>query len=184
MKEKIETIANEIQEVLGRVNPEESLELSNELLQAKRIFIAGTGRSGLVGKMFAMRMMHSGYSVYVVGETITPSINSDDLLLVISGSGSTKTLLHYANQGKSVGSKVALVTTNEDSPIGQISDVKVIIPAATKKRLPHEPKTIQPLGSQFDQSAHLLLDAIIVHLLEQNNQKDDSSLNMKHANLE
>ncbi|MRH44480.1 6-phospho-3-hexuloisomerase [Aquibacillus halophilus] len=184
MKHVTDTIANEIQEVLQSINPNESKELADELKQARRIFIAGTGRSGLVGKIFAMRLMHSGYQVYVVGETITPSIETEDILLVISGSGSTQSLKYYANQAKSVGAKLTLVTTNKDSEIGKISDCTVLIPAATKKRLPHEPDTIQPLGSQFDQSAHLLLDAVIVYLLQQQDGKEESSLNKKHANLE
>ncbi|WP_163538943.1 6-phospho-3-hexuloisomerase [Gracilibacillus sp. YIM 98692] len=184
MKQVTETIANEISEVLKRINADELKQLANELKGRKRIFIAGTGRSGLVGKVFAMRLMHSNYHVYVVGETITPSIEAEDILLVISGSGSTETLKYYAKQAKSVGAAVALVTTNKDSGIGKISDCHVQIPAATKKRLPHEPDTIQPLGSQFDQSAHLLLDAVIVYLLQSQEIEDESSLNKKHANLE
>ena len=184
MKHVIDTIANEVQEVLKRINPNESEKLADELKATNRIFLAGTGRSGLVGKIFAMRLMHSEYQVYVVGETITPSIEPEDLLLVISGSGSTESLKYYATKAKDVGAKLALVTTNKDSAIGKISDYTVVIPAATKKRLAHEPSTIQPLGSQFDQSAHLLLDAVMVFLLQQQESKDESSLNKKHANLE
>lgn len=184
MKQLTDTIANEVKEVVGRVNPEESEKLAELLQQSERIFIAGTGRSGLIGKVFAMRMMHSGYHVYVVGETITPSIRSNDMLLVISGSGTTATLKYYASKVKEVDAKLALVTTNEHSAIGELSDCTVVVPAATKKRLDQEPDTIQPLGSQFDQSAHLLLDAIVVYLLQQYGEEDTKSLNQQHANLE
>ncbi|WP_138418669.1 6-phospho-3-hexuloisomerase [Aquibacillus sediminis] len=184
MKQVTKTISDEVSEVLRNVNTTETELLANELKQAKRIFIAGTGRSGLVGKMVAMRLMHSGYPVYVVGETITPSIEAEDLLLVISGSGNTEMLKYYGTQAKSIGAKVALVTTNKDSAIGQMSDCNVVIPAATKKRLPHEPTTIQPLGNQFDQSAHLVLDAVIIYLLQLDDRGNDGSLNKKHANLE
>ncbi|WP_078431501.1 6-phospho-3-hexuloisomerase [Metabacillus halosaccharovorans] len=185
MKKIIETIAGEISGVLAQIDENEAAKLANELQNAKRIFIAGTGRSGLIGKVFAMRMMHSEYPVYVVGETITPSIETGDLLLTISGSGSTGSLVQYAKKAKKIDAKVALVTTNKDSVIGELSDCTITIPAATKKRLASEPDTIQPLGSQFDQSAHLLLDAIIVYLLLQKPEgKSHSSLNQKHANLE
>jgi len=185
MKKIIETVASEISGVLGQIDENEATQLGNELENAKRIFIAGTGRSGLVGKVFAMRLMHSGYSVYVVGETITPSIETGDLLLAISGSGSTGSLVQYAKTAKKIDTKVALVTTNKESVIGELSDCVVTIPAATKKRLPSEPTTIQPLGSQFDQAAHLLLDSIIVYLQQLNPEgKSHSSLNQKHANLE
>ncbi|MEK5444328.1 MULTISPECIES: 6-phospho-3-hexuloisomerase [unclassified Fredinandcohnia] len=185
MKKIIETVAEEVSGVLGQIDESKTLELANELQNAKRIFIAGTGRSGLVGKVFAMRLMHCGYSVFVVGETITPSIETGDLLVLISGSGNTGSLVQYAGKAKEIDAKVVLVTTNVDSLIGQLSDISVRIPAATKKRIASEPSTIQPLGSQFDQSAHLLLDAIIVYLLQKSPEgKSHSNLNQKHANLE
>ncbi len=185
MKNITDNIVNEVGEVLSKVNPEESEKLAIELQNAKRIFVAGTGRSGLVGKTFAMRLMHSGYSVYAVGETITPSIENGDLLLIISGSGTTGSLKEYATKSKEVGSKLALLTTNKDSVIGKLSDCTILIPAATKKRLSREPDTIQPLGSQFDQSAHLLLDAVVVYLLQQQSENENAAkLNHKHANLE
>jgi len=184
MKKITDTLVSEVTEVLQQVDPNETTELAMEIKQAKRIFVTGTGRSGLVGKIFAMRLMHSGYPIYVVGETITPSIETGDLLLVISGSGNTATLKHFAAKAKEVDAELALVTTNKDSDIGQMSDCCVSIPAATKNRLEVEPATIQPLGSQFDQSAHILMDAIVVYLLQDPEGKKHSSLNQKHANLE
>ncbi|MBT2600309.1 6-phospho-3-hexuloisomerase [Oceanobacillus sp. ISL-73] len=185
MKQKINTIAREIQEVLGQVIEAEVIELAEGIQQAPRVFIAGTGRSGLVGKMFGMRLMHSGYQIYIVGETNTPSLESNDLLLLISGSGGTTSLLNYANKAKEIDAKVGLVTTNKESSIGSQSDYIVRVPAATKKRLSQEPDTIQPLGSQFDQSAHLLLDAIVVYLLDMYPaNRSVESLNQKHTNLE
>src|SRR5699024_12293656 len=114
------------------------------------------------GKMVGMRLMHSGYSVYIVGETITPSLESEDLLLLISGSGGTKSLMNYASKAKEINATVAIVTTNKDSTIGNESDYRIHIPAATKKRLPEEPDTMRPLGSQLDQSTHLLQEAMDV----------------------
>ncbi|WP_164667825.1 6-phospho-3-hexuloisomerase [Virgibacillus doumboii] len=182
MRKTITTVANEIAEVLNHINEDEVLALEDKIKEAKRVFISGTGRSGLIGKVFAMRLMQSDFPVYVVGETITPSIEDEDLLIIISGSGSTGSLVQFAEKTTNVGAKLALVTTNKDSQIGQLSDCTVFIPAATKKREPHEPDTIQPLGSQFDQSAHLLLDALMVHLLENGTNK--KQLNKRHANLE
>ncbi|WP_152655373.1 6-phospho-3-hexuloisomerase [Oceanobacillus sp. CFH 90083] len=185
MKEILNTVAGEMQEVLSQVNENQTVELAEKIQTANRIFIAGTGRSGLAGKMFAMRLMHSGYQVYVVGETITPSLESDDLLLLISGSGGTASLLNYAKKAKDIGASVALVTTNPQSAIGAFSSQLVRIPAATKKRLETEPATIQPLGSQFDQSAHLVLDSIVVYLLRTYpGNRNEESLNQKHTNLE
>ena len=39
-----------------------------------KVLVMGAGRSGLVGKAFAMRLLHLGFNSYVLGETIVPSI--------------------------------------------------------------------------------------------------------------
>ncbi|WP_077325272.1 6-phospho-3-hexuloisomerase [Virgibacillus siamensis] len=185
MKNITQSVVKEVTEVLGHVDSDQAVQAAKELQHAQRIFITGTGRSGAVGKMFAIRLMHMGFHVFVVGESITPSIQSDDLLLIISGSGSTTTLKQYAKQAKEIDARTVLLTTNEASPIGKLSDCTLRIPAATKNRLDSEPETIQPLGSQFDQSAHLLLDAIAVYLLKQRPKHHDSpNLVQQHANLE
>ncbi|MYL69855.1 6-phospho-3-hexuloisomerase [Halobacillus litoralis] len=184
MKQTIQTVSDEISHVLKQVNVNEAEALSNQLIQAKRIFIAGEGRSGLMGKAFAMRLMHADFQVFVLGETITPSIEAEDLLVVISGSGSTQSLKHFTEKAKEVGAVVAAITTNPSSTIAELSDRVLAVPAATKKRLPGEPSTIQPLGNQFDQSVHLLLDAVIIHTLDQKNGLTNNEMVERHANLE
>jgi len=185
MKSIILTVAEEITNVLSQVKEEEAIQLSNELKKAKRIFVYGEGRSGLMGKAFAMRLMHGGYSVFVVGETITPSIEAGDLMVAISGSGSTGGIYQFASKAKQIGAKVFLVTTNNESKIASVSDGILTIPAATKYRKSHEPKTIQPLGNQFDQSVHLLLDSIIISTLETDQQETVyKEMTKRHTNLE
>ncbi|WP_332696728.1 6-phospho-3-hexuloisomerase [Halalkalibacter lacteus] len=185
MRSIIETVANEMSTVLANINEEEALQLSKELSSAKRIFVSGEGRSGLMGKAFAMRLMHGGFTVYVIGETITPSIEADDLLVAISGSGSTGAMYQFASKAKEAGARVLLVTTNKESKIAAISDGTLIIPAATKYRRPDEPRTIQPLGNQFDQAVHLVLDSIIMGTLKKSESNTDfAEMTKRHANLE
>lgn len=185
MKSIIHKVVNEVSTVLGNVSEEEVLHLSAQLKKAKRIFVYGEGRSGLMGKAFAMRLMHGGFPVYVIGETVTPSIGEDDLLVAISGSGSTSVILQFTKQAKQLGAKVFLVTTNRESPIATMSDGIVIIPAATKHRRHGEPPTIQPLGNQFDQSVHLVLDAVIIGTLQEKGKKvNNVEMAKRHTNLE
>ncbi|PLR78342.1 6-phospho-3-hexuloisomerase [Bacillus sp. V3-13] len=183
MKTIIDTIGKEIISVLSLVKEEEALTLSRKIKEAKRIFVYGEGRSGLMGKAFAMRLMHGGYSVFVVGETITPSIEEGDLLVAISGSGSIGMIHEFCLKARKLGATVFLVTTNRDSKIAKVSDAVLVIPAATKYRRPEEPTTIQPLGNQFDQSVHLLLDGVIIHSLQVNKEVNDA-MRKRHANLE
>lgn len=184
MRPIINSLVEEIRSVLVNVSEEEAIKVSNYLQTAKRIFVAGEGRSGLIGKAFAMRLMHGGYEVYVIGETITPSIEKNDLFIAISGSGSTGTILDLVKKAKKTGAKVIAVTTNGESETAQLSDQLLIIPAATKYRRSGEPDTIQPLGNQFDQSVHLLLDAIIIHCLQEQEVNSHENMRNRHANLE
>lgn len=67
-------ILAEISQVLSHI-PEDDLEITAKRLeQAPRIFVIGEGRSGLMARAFAMRLMHLGAVSYVIGETITPAI--------------------------------------------------------------------------------------------------------------
>lgn len=185
MKSTIEKVAEEVSLVLSSISEKEALDLSDRIKAANRIFVYGEGRSGLMGKAFAMRLMHGGFSVYVIGETITPSIESDDLLITISGSGSTSSILQFASQAKNTGAEIFLVTTNKESKIAEICSGVLIIPAATKYRRATEPPTIQPLGNQFDQSVHLVLDAIIIATLKKGDQSSShEEMKNRHANLE
>ncbi|ANU11919.1 hypothetical protein A1A1_17065 [Planococcus antarcticus DSM 14505] len=185
MKSIIETIAEEISIVLSNINEDEANELVEYLRGANRVFVYGEGRSGLMGKAFAMRLMHGGFPVFVIGETITPSIEADDLLVAISGSGSTGAILQFAAKAKEAKAKVFLVTTNKSSEIAEVCNGMLIVPAATKYRRDNEPSTIQPLGNQFDQSVHLVLDAIIIATLQTNDQQSSyEEMTKRHANLE
>ncbi|QIZ09354.1 6-phospho-3-hexuloisomerase [Priestia megaterium] len=179
----IETILIEVETVISQV-PEEQLQgLAVELHKAKRIFIIGEGRSGLMAKSFAMRLMHLGANVYVVGETITPSIEQGDLLVAVSGSGTTKSVVWTAEKTHSLGCPVIAVTTNPESALAATANPILHVPAATKYRRENELKTIQPLGSMFDQSVHILFDVICLEYGKLN-EVDHSQAFGRHSNLE
>ncbi|SDK03459.1 6-phospho-3-hexuloisomerase [Sediminibacillus albus] len=180
----IQTVSQEISGVLTNIDSQRVEQFATHLNSAKRIFIDGEGRSGLMGKAFAMRLMHAGFEVYVVGETITPSISKGDLYVALSGSGSTGGTYTKAEKARAAEARIAAVTANPESPLSRLADVSVYLPTATKKRLAHEPATIQPLGNQFDQSLHLVLDAAVIFTIEKFKHTSHESLKQQHANLE
>ena len=92
VKSSVRNIISEISSVMEEIDENTIEEVISEILNANKIFIVGAGRSGLVGKAFAMRLMQIGFKVYVVGETITPSMEEGDLLIAISNSGETKSV--------------------------------------------------------------------------------------------
>lgn len=183
MKDLLDGITAEVATVLSQVDEEEAAHFANRIRQAKRIFVCGEGRSGLMAKAFAMRLMHGGKSVYVVGETITPGMETGDTLIVISGSGRTGSLLYIADQAVQEGAEVVVVTTDPHSPLGGLAHFTCEVPAATKYRRSGRYTSMQPMGNAFDQAAHLLLDAIVIQALHVD-EALQRKMEEKHANLE
>lgn len=158
----------------------------------KKVFVIGAGRSGLVGKAFAMRLLHLGFNVYVIGETILPRASPDDILIAISGSGRTKLVVAAAEAAKSALVKVVAITSHPDSPLGKLSDIVVVIPGRTKISLEedyvtrqilgiHEP--LAPLGTLFEDTTMIFLDGIVAELMHKLGMTEED-LKRLHANIE
>jgi len=158
------TVRTEMDRVLSQVDEAAPDRLVERLLAAPRVFTAGEGRSGLMAKAFAMRLMHLGLTVYSVGETITPGFDEADVLLAVSGSGATAGTLRAARQVRQKNGTVLAVTTDPDSPLADLAVEALVVPAATKARAAGEAATQQPPGSLFDQCTHVLLDAICLEI--------------------
>lgn len=176
-------VVEELRQTVHLISDEEAEKLVNLILESKKIFVAGAGRSGLMGKSFVMRMMHMGIDAYVVGETVTANLEKDDLLIIGSGSGETKTLVAIAEKAKSLGGTVAAITISPDSTIGELADLTITLPGVTKDQSEGDYKTIQPMGSLFEQTMLLFYDAIILRFMEKKGL-DSTKMYGKHANLE
>ncbi|WP_457753951.1 3-hexulose-6-phosphate synthase, partial [Thermococcus sp.] len=103
IRKAMHDITEHIGHVADALRLEEVRGMIDAMIGANKIFIYGAGRSGLVGKAFAMRLMHLDFNVYVVGETITPAFEEGDLLIAISGSGETRTIVDAAEIAKKQG---------------------------------------------------------------------------------
>ncbi|MCI1944403.1 6-phospho-3-hexuloisomerase [Clostridium luticellarii] len=174
-------ILNEVNDVVNNVDENQMDNIVELISKDKRIFIYGEGRSGFVGRCFAMRLMHLGYAVYVVGETITPAINENDIIVAISGSGETSLVLNIAGKARDKGTLVIGVSSKEDSSLIKISSSFLIVPGATKSD--KSVKSIQLLSSLFDQSLHIVLDAICLKLSYKDKLDNEEAIK-NHVNLE
>lgn len=181
---------------LGELSLEDVERFINKLISvyydSKKILVLGAGRSGLVGRAFAMRLSHLGFNVYVFGETINPPINPGDVLIAISGSGRTKLVVTAAEVAKSLGAIVMSITTYPDSPLGRISDVVVRVPGRTKisgeddynvRQLKGIYEPLAPLGTLFEITTLVMLDATTAELMARLG-KTEEDLRLRHANIE
>lgn len=157
-------------------------QLAQKITEVERIFVIGEGRSGLAIRMAAMRLMHLGCQVYVVGETTTPSIRASDLFIACSGSGSTETVCAIATKAKTIGAYLVGVTVNKQSSLGQLVDLTIELAAATKQDFEHG-RSQQFAGSLFEQSTLLFFDTLF-YVLSQMLNKNPQLLLALHANLE
>jgi 6-phospho-3-hexuloisomerase len=176
-------IVKELNRTIDQLSEAEAEKLVDRILESKKVFVAGAGRSGFMAKSFVMRLMHMGLDAFVVGETVTPSLEEDDILIIASGSGETKSLVSMAEKAKAIKASVAVVTISPESTIGKLSDVAVKIPAKPKAGADSDYKTIQPMGSLFEQTLLLFFDAVILRIMDKKGL-ESGVMYGRHANLE
>jgi 6-phospho-3-hexuloisomerase len=194
--EAVGEILKGISDAMEKVDPENVEDLVNELIRAhdegRRVLVVGAGRSSLVGRAFAMRLMHLGLNVYVLGETINPSVADGDIALVISGSGSTALPVTVAEMAKKLGVRVLAVTSNPDSPLGKLADLTVVVPGRSKaaredeyhsRQLLGEHESLTPMGTLFENSSMVFLDSLIVELMDRLGVSEDE-MKRRHAAIE
>jgi 6-phospho-3-hexuloisomerase len=194
VQDMMRLMASKIRATATNLSDGEITAFLQEILNADRIYVMGAGRSGLVAKAFAMRLMHLGFTAYVVGETITPAMRPNNLLVIFSGSGQTKTIADIAVTSHEVGGRIALITSNRESRIALIADAIVIIENQRDKvgdetaefevrQMTGEYGSFAPLGTLFETAAMVFADACISMLMEIS-KIDEKELKNRHANIE
>jgi 6-phospho-3-hexuloisomerase len=157
-----------------------------------RILVMGAGRSGLVGRAFAMRLLHLGYNAYVLGETIVPAIREGDIVIAISGSGKTKLIVTAAEAAKEAKARLIAVTSYPDSPLGRLADLVIEVPGRTKyssetdyfaRQILGMTEPLALLGTLFEDTAMIVLDGIVAELMIRL-KKTEEDLRLVHANIE
>ena len=193
MKSSIEAIIENVKEAETYLDNDEINNFMNEITNAENVFVIGAGRSGLVAKAFAMRLMHLGISAYVVGETISPAINDADCILAISGSGETNTIVSAAKTSKKRGARILSLTSYPKSSLGKISDVSIYVRGRTKaeaddknylkRQIDGNYTSLTPLGTAFELTSLIFLDGLICELMNRLG-KTENDLKKRHAVLE
>jgi 6-phospho-3-hexuloisomerase len=178
MMEILDAIQAEIQDVLAQVREEEMEAVMGCIKKTARIFVDGEGRSGLMAKGFAMRLMHLGYTVFVVGETITPALHQEDVFIGVSGSGSSMNVVHDAQKAKKLSCKIIAVTGKRDSPLAQTADHILCVPGTVRADIGSGRNSIQLLSSLFDQSLHISLDALCLMISRRDAVANDAATGM------
>ncbi|ADG13427.1 SIS domain-containing protein [Methanocaldococcus infernus] len=147
---------------------EEITFLSNKILNAKRVFIFGVGRSGYIGRCFHIRLLHLNIDSYFL--TDAPAFKRGDLLIVISGSGETESVVNVAKKAKEIGEVIGVVCK-----CGNLKDIKLI-------KLPVEKNSFLPMGTAFEELALIFFDLVIAKLMRKLNLREEDIIK-NHNNL-
>ncbi len=194
--EASEEILRGVSRAINAIDPGQVETLLDTLLytkiEEKKALILGAGRSGLVGRAFAMRLMHVGIDVYVMGETITPAIGEGDIVIIISGSGSGAMSTTAAHMAKRLGSLIFAVTSYPDSELAQISDHVIVVSGREavaeesdyqSRQLLGEHESLAPMGTLFEDTCMVFLDGLIAELMIRL-EVSEVSMRKKHSTIE
>jgi 6-phospho-3-hexuloisomerase len=176
MQDSLQYILKEMQDALVRIDPKAVEEAIATLAAAKKIFIYGVGRSGLVGQAFAVRLVQMGFDVHFVGDMTTPFVDETDAVIIVSNTGETMSAVQTANIVRRVGAKVISVTSNPNSKLGHASNIILEVGQAKDE----QKKKYAPLGTIFEDAALVLFDSLVPVIMERMDQ-NEASLRRRHA---
>ncbi len=178
--ESVEYIMDSIQysfENLSCKNIEKAVDI---LISGNNVFVYGSGRSGLVGRTFAMRLMQLGLESYFIGETITPAVKKGDCVFFVSKTGETQTAIQAAEivHNRLEESKIIVLTASPESTLAELSDVVLTLePKETEKN-----DTLAPLGTVFENTAMIFLDGLVAVLMDELGETEED-MKIRHPIL-
>jgi 6-phospho-3-hexuloisomerase len=176
MTDSLEYLLESVRRSVSSIDAEKVNGLIDSIMKAKTIFVYGSGRSGLIGQFFCVRLVQLGFDVHFVGDMTTPIITEGDVTILVSSTGNTMSVVQTANIASRVGSKVISITDNPDSKLAIASDLVIYLPVCRDK----DRSRFAPLGTVFEESAMMFLDSTIPVIMERLG-KTESDMRKRHA---
>lgn len=176
-------ILKEVTSVLSKITERQTSQFASEIARAKRIYITGQGRSGLVVKAFGQRLMHLGYTVHLADEITAPAISRGDILVACSGTGTTKLTLYMARKARQIGARSIVLTADARSALAREARQLIAIPVRVNPSQRKGVRSRQPVRSLFEQALFIYLDSVVIALMNTLGIRRER-LNRRHGNLE
>jgi 6-phospho-3-hexuloisomerase len=169
-------IAGRVTEALDRIDPAAIARVVALLARAPSTFVYGAGRSGIIGRAFAMRLVQIGLTAYVIGESVTPIVRKGDAVVILSGRGESYSSIQTANIVRREGAELVVVTGRAASKLAHIATVLLPIDFPEDGDRPR----FAPLGTLFESASLRLTDAIIAELMTVRGESEES-MRRRHA---
>jgi 6-phospho-3-hexuloisomerase len=184
MKEYRKLVLEEIAPALFKISSSLTERFIRLIKGAKRIYISGVGRSGLIVKAFGQRLMHLGFEVHLADEISAPGIAKGDVLIACSGTGSTQLTVYMAKKARKIGAKVVALTASPRSRLARYASLLIIIPTPLEMgKRSYGMISKQPARSLFEQVLFLYVESLVIYLMELLGVTE-RRIEKRHANLE
>jgi 6-phospho 3-hexuloisomerase len=174
----MKSILADLQRIIDAIPEQTTDAFVESIVGANRVFMYGLGRSGLVARMFGMRLVHLSQDATIVGDTTTPAVRQDDLLILCSRTGRSPILGHAVSLAHAQGSKALAVLGDQGTRIESSADLVVRLPIEVAHSAMH-----QPMGSLWEQALLLYLDGVIVLRLMEKLGLTQEDMERIHSNL-
>jgi 6-phospho-3-hexuloisomerase len=174
--ESREYIARRVTEALGRIAPEVVQQTVETLLKAPKIFVYGAGRSGIIGRAFAMRLVQVGLAAFVIGESTTPIVKAGDAVFILSGRGESQSSIQTANIVRREGAQLIVLTGRETSKLAHAANLSIPLDFPDDAEQPG----LAPLGTLFESASLHFTDALISAIMRARGETEES-MRRRHA---
>jgi 6-phospho 3-hexuloisomerase len=161
---------------LQSIPPETIRQTVALLLGASSIFVYGAGRSGIIGRAFAMRLVQCGLSAFVIGESTTPIVRASDAVFILSGRGESYSSIQTANIVRREGAKLIVFTGRATSKLAHAANLTISLAFDEDRPRPR----LAPLGTLFEAAGLSFTDALIAEIMQARGETEDS-MRRRHA---
>jgi 6-phospho-3-hexuloisomerase len=169
-------IAERVTDALARIDPATVGSVVALLARAPATFVYGAGRSGIVGRAFAMRLVQVGLTAYVIGESVTPIVRRGDAVVILSGRGESHSSIQTANIVRREGAELVVITGRASSKLAHIATTLVPVDFPDD---PERPR-LAPLGTLFESASLRLTDALVAELMRVRGETEET-MRRRHA---
>lgn len=138
------------------------------------VFGLGAGRMGYSLQAFIMRLSHMGINAFMIGDTTLPRVKLNDIVIINSSSGETKSIVLLAELAKKHGARLVVITTDAKSKLANLADLTIQIEAI---------QSTQPMKTVYEQATYILFDMLAAYLIKKLNI-DIEFMSNNHSILE
>jgi 6-phospho-3-hexuloisomerase len=175
-REAVRYIGDRLSEALAKIDEET---ISNAVVlinKAPTIFVYGAGRSGIIARAFAMRLVQAGFRAFVIGESVTPIVRRGDLVVIFSNRGESSSSLQTANIVRREGSDLIVITAKGSSKLAHAASLLLKLDFTDDGERPR----YAPLGTLFEAASLRLTDGLISALMKLRGETEET-LRQRHA---